>query len=142
MFNFFRKSQDSKRVLAPEREADGFVLLGDTVGEQKTASNNKASFPETGTTYTQPLQTHVEDASRMTVSGAETSQGTSQALEGNPLMPELLNDIPFTLAPHILTMQSTFNDLPDQLLSCDINDDHLSRFCYDFTLENSVLCDP
>ncbi|XP_039379036.1 UBAP1-MVB12-associated (UMA)-domain containing protein 1 isoform X5 [Mauremys reevesii] len=27
MFNLFRKSQDSKKVSLPEREADGFVLL-------------------------------------------------------------------------------------------------------------------
>ncbi|XP_065443089.1 UBAP1-MVB12-associated (UMA)-domain containing protein 1 isoform X3 [Chrysemys picta bellii] len=27
MFNFFRKTQDSKKVSLPEREADGFVLL-------------------------------------------------------------------------------------------------------------------
>ncbi|XP_030056922.1 LOW QUALITY PROTEIN: UBAP1-MVB12-associated (UMA)-domain containing protein 1 [Microcaecilia unicolor] len=134
MFSFFRKSQDSKRVLQQEREADGFVLLGDAAGERRTASNSNTSSPERDNTYNQPLQKHIEDA--------ETNQGASQTLEGNPLMPELLSDIPFTLAPHVLTMQSTFGDLPDQLLTCDISDDHLSRFHYDFTLENSVLCDP
>lgn len=28
MFSFFRKSQDSKKVTVPEREADGFVIVG------------------------------------------------------------------------------------------------------------------
>lgn len=28
MFSFFRKSQDSKKVMVPEREADGFVIVG------------------------------------------------------------------------------------------------------------------
>nr|XP_033786915.1 UBAP1-MVB12-associated (UMA)-domain containing protein 1 [Geotrypetes seraphini]XP_033786916.1 UBAP1-MVB12-associated (UMA)-domain containing protein 1 [Geotrypetes seraphini] len=134
MFSFFRKSQDSKKALVAEREADGFVLLGDTAGEQRTSSNNNTSFPERDNSYNQPLQKSVEDA--------ETNQGTSQTFEGNPLMPELLSDIPFTLAPHVLMMQSTFGDLPDQLLTCEVNDGHLSSFHYDFTLENSVLCDP
>lgn len=28
MFSFFRKSQDTKKVLVTEKEADGFVVLG------------------------------------------------------------------------------------------------------------------
>ncbi|XP_039379035.1 UBAP1-MVB12-associated (UMA)-domain containing protein 1 isoform X4 [Mauremys reevesii] len=59
MFNLFRKSQDSKKVSLPEREADGFVLLGDTINEQRRASKDKNSFPEAGPTYSQPVQTRI-----------------------------------------------------------------------------------
>lgn len=55
-------------------------------------------------------------------------------------LPELLGDVPFTLAPHILAMQAGFPLLPELRLSRDIND-NLANFHYDFTLENSVLCD-
>lgn len=71
---------------------------------------------------------------------AEAGNETSQHLESNTLMSELLNDVPFTLAPHVLAVQDTCNDLPDQLLSYNISD-NLTRFWYDFTLENSVICD-
>ncbi|KAM9434702.1 UBAP1-MVB12-associated (UMA)-domain containing protein 1 isoform 2-T2 [Clarias gariepinus] len=53
---------------------------------------------------------------------------------------ELLGDIPFTLAPHVLAMQAGMSRLPDINLPRDINE-NLASFCYDFSLENSVLCD-
>ncbi|TKC47481.1 hypothetical protein EI555_017969 [Monodon monoceros] len=61
-----------------------------------------------------------------------------QTLENSSLMAELLSDVPFTLAPHVLAVQGTISDLPDHLLSYDVSE-NLSRFWYDFTLENSVL---
>ncbi|KAM9164745.1 UBAP1-MVB12-associated (UMA)-domain containing protein 1 isoform 2-T3 [Pangshura tecta] len=140
MFSLFRKSQDSKKVSLPEREVDGFVVLGDTINEQRRASKDKNSFPEAGPTYSQPVQPHTEKHSHLTVVGAEEGNETSQHLESNHLMSEFLNDVPFTLAPNVLAVQDISNGLPDQLLPYDIND-NLSRFWYDFTLENSVLCD-
>uniref|UniRef100_A0A3Q1EPB3 UMA domain-containing protein n=1 Tax=Acanthochromis polyacanthus TaxID=80966 RepID=A0A3Q1EPB3_9TELE len=53
-------------------------------------------------------------------------------------LPDLLGDIPFTLAPHVQAMQAGFTFIPDVLLSRDINY-NLANFQYDFTLENSVL---
>lgn len=77
----------------------------------------------------------------MTVAGGpEMEREAGQTLESSSLMPELLSDVPFTLAPHILAVQGTISDLPDHLLSYDVSE-NLSRFWYDFTLENSVLCD-
>uniref|UniRef100_A0A8C9BCN0 UBAP1-MVB12-associated (UMA) domain containing 1 n=1 Tax=Phocoena sinus TaxID=42100 RepID=A0A8C9BCN0_PHOSS len=43
MFHFFRKPPESKKPLVPEREADGFVLLGDTPHEQRVAARGKTS---------------------------------------------------------------------------------------------------
>lgn len=60
--------------------------------------------------------------------------------DGVPGHTELLGDIPFTLAPHILAMQAGLPGLPDFTLPRDINE-NLANFCYDFTLENSVLCE-
>ncbi|NXY81835.1 UMAD1 protein, partial [Alcedo cyanopectus] len=78
--------------------------------------------------------------SQLTVSSAEVGNERNQNLESSPLMSDLLSDVPFALAPHVLAVQGTHSDIPDQLLTYNIND-NLSRFWYDFTLENSVLCD-
>ncbi|KFW82633.1 hypothetical protein N305_06361, partial [Manacus vitellinus] len=79
--------------------------------------------------------------SQLTVPSAEVGNQRSQNLESSPFMSDLLSDVPFALAPHVLAVQGTQSDVPDRLLTYDIND-NLSRFWYDFTLENSVLCDP
>ncbi|XP_062461002.1 UBAP1-MVB12-associated (UMA)-domain containing protein 1 [Pezoporus occidentalis] len=141
MFSFFRKSQDSKKVTVPEREADGFVIVGDTIDDQSRESKDKTSFPETRPMYKQPSQTNTGHRSQLSVSSAEVGNERSQNLESSPFMSDLLSDVPFALAPHVLAVQGTRNDVPDRLLTYDIND-NLSRFWYDFTLENSVLCDP
>lgn len=66
--------------------------------------------------------------------------GTSAAVEAAAAaaLPDLLGDVPFTLAPHVLAMQTGLPVVPDVLLSRDINY-NLASFQYDFTLENSVL---
>ncbi|KFP83475.1 hypothetical protein N310_02717, partial [Acanthisitta chloris] len=79
--------------------------------------------------------------SQLTVSSAEAGNQRSQNLESSSFMSDLLSDVPFALAPHVLAVQGVHSDIPDRLLAYDIND-NLSRFWYDFTLENSVLCDP
>ncbi|NXD18741.1 UMAD1 protein, partial [Nothocercus nigrocapillus] len=79
--------------------------------------------------------------SQLTTSSAEMGSERSPNLEGSPFMSDLLSDVPFALAPHVLAAQGARRDVPDPLLTYDIND-NLSRFWYDFTLENSVLCDP
>uniref|UniRef100_A0A452SC11 UBAP1-MVB12-associated (UMA) domain containing 1 n=1 Tax=Ursus americanus TaxID=9643 RepID=A0A452SC11_URSAM len=84
--------------------------------------------------------TDKENSSSVTVAGPEMENKAGQTLENNSLMAELLSDVPFTLAPHVLAVQGTISDLPDHLLSYDVSE-NLSRFWYDFTLENSVLCD-
>lgn len=65
--------------------------------------------------------------------------GTTAAVEvAVAPLPDLLGDVPFTLAPHVLAMQAGLPLIPDVLLSRDINY-NLASFQYDFTLENSVL---
>ncbi|XP_045683433.1 UBAP1-MVB12-associated (UMA)-domain containing protein 1 [Phyllostomus hastatus] len=134
MFHFFRKPPESKTPSAPEKEADGFVLLGDTANEQRAAARGETSEVEGN----QP--TGKENSSSVTVAGPEAENKAGQTLENSSLMAELLSDVPFTLAPHVLAVQGTISDLPDHLLTYDVSE-NLSRFWYDFTLENSVLCD-
>ncbi|NXN99304.1 UMAD1 protein, partial [Rhinopomastus cyanomelas] len=140
MFSFFRKSQESKKVPVAEREADGFVIVGDTIDDQSRESKDKTSFPDTRPMYNQPPQTNAGHRSQLTASSAEAGNERSSNLESIPFMSDLLSDVPFALAPHVLAAQGTHNDVPDRLLTYNIND-NLSRFWYDFTLENSVLCD-
>ncbi|XP_070280434.1 UBAP1-MVB12-associated (UMA)-domain containing protein 1 isoform X2 [Myotis yumanensis] len=85
-------------------------------------------------------KTGTENSSIVTVAGPGAETKAGQPLENSSFMAELLSDVPFTLAPHVLAVQGTISDLPDHLLTCDISE-NLSRFWYDFTLENSVLCD-
>lgn len=132
MFHFFRKPAESKKPSGPEPEADGFVLLGATANEVRCKTSEAEG--------SQALETGKEDTSSVTVSGPETENQTGQTLQNNSLTAELLSDVPFTLAPHVLAAQGTISDLPDHVLSYDVGD-NLSRFWYDFTLENSVLCD-
>lgn len=136
MFHFFRKPPESKKPSVPEKEADGFVLLGETANERRMEARGETSDTE----GSQPLETGQENASSVTVAGSEAENKAGQTLENSSLMAELLNDVPFTLAPHVLAVQGTVSDLPDHLLSYDVSE-NLSRFWYDFSLENSVLCD-
>ncbi|XP_016048074.1 UBAP1-MVB12-associated (UMA)-domain containing protein 1 isoform X2 [Erinaceus europaeus] len=136
MFHFFRKPPESKKPSVPETEADGFVLLGETTDEQRVAVSSETSEVESNV----PLQTGKENSSSVTIADPEMENKTCQTLDNSTLMTELLSDVPFTLAPHVLAVQGTISDLPDHLLSYDVSE-NLSRFWYDFSLENSVLFD-
>ncbi|KAM5204305.1 UBAP1-MVB12-associated (UMA)-domain containing protein 1 isoform 2-T3 [Hipposideros larvatus] len=109
---------------------------GDTADEQRMEARDKTSEVD----GSQPLETGQGNSSRVTVAGSEADNQAGHTRESGSLMAELLSDVPFTLAPHVLAMQGTTSDLPDHLLTYDISE-NLSRFWYDFTLENSVLCD-
>ncbi|XP_021573267.1 UBAP1-MVB12-associated (UMA)-domain containing protein 1 [Carlito syrichta] len=87
-----------------------------------------------------PRMADKESPSSVTASDPKMEVKAGQTLESGLPTAELLSDVPFTLAPHVLAVQGPVGDLPDHLLSCDISE-NLSRFWYDFTLENSVLCD-
>ncbi|XP_015266438.1 PREDICTED: UBAP1-MVB12-associated (UMA)-domain containing protein 1 [Gekko japonicus] len=135
MFSFFRKSQDTKKII--EKEADGFVLLDNATNEEKNEFKDKMSC---GTGLGQTLQKNADNGLNLTEAGTAVRTEKNHNVESNPFMSELLSDVPFTLAPHVLAAQDACSDLPQQLLSCDVNDS-LTRFWYDFTLENSVLCE-
>lgn len=113
---------------------DAHKGVGDTENEQRMAASGNTSEVEDN----QPTGQENSPTGTGAGPGAETKAG--QLLENSSFMAELLSDVPFTLAPHVLAVQGTVSDLPDHLLACDVSE-NLSRFWYDFTLENSVLCD-
>ncbi|RLW11605.1 hypothetical protein DV515_00001549 [Chloebia gouldiae] len=160
MFSFFRKSQDSKKVTGPEREADGFVIVDKIAvsqsegaaiaggsSRQVTQLMIKVETQRIKLHFRRPDQctvnlhsTHATEKrkkksglintghrSQLTVSSTEMGNQRSQTLESSPFMSDLLSDVPFALAPHVLAVQGTHSDVPDRLLTYDIND-NLSRF--------------
>ncbi|XP_046875614.1 UBAP1-MVB12-associated (UMA)-domain containing protein 1 [Hypomesus transpacificus] len=146
MFSFLGLRKDSKKSTS-ERETDGFVIIGDTAEEQwQKTQTLKASQLATNVIVRPskpfcpgPVRT-AERVQLPPVPPPVMSSPGPATVEVALSLPELLGDVPFTLAPHILAMQAGFPLLPELRLSRDIND-NLANFHYDFTLENSVLCD-
>ncbi|XP_064205102.1 UBAP1-MVB12-associated (UMA)-domain containing protein 1 [Anguilla rostrata] len=136
MLSFLGLRKDSKKS-SSEKETDGFVIIGETAEEkrQKVQSVSLA----TNVIVLPSKSTNVNPAPP-TLPYQPSPAPPVAAAEAAPFLPELLGDIPFTLAPHILAMQTGVPQIPDFILTRDIND-NLASFRYDFTLENSVLCD-
>ncbi|XP_076157222.1 UBAP1-MVB12-associated (UMA)-domain containing protein 1 [Alosa pseudoharengus] len=162
MLSFFGLRKDQSKKPSAERELDGFVIIGETVEEQRQNiaphSTNviiQPAKPPRGRPAPPPV------AEDLQASGAEPAQewpprpahgsGGDAVAHGSggdavavPSLPELLVDVPFALAPHILAVQTARPALllPDLVLNGDINHNLLDHFRYDFTLENSVLNEP
>ncbi|XP_070841443.1 UBAP1-MVB12-associated (UMA)-domain containing protein 1 [Chaetodon trifascialis] len=144
MFSFLGLRKDSKKSTSEKEVDGGFVIIGETVEEQRRKiqtmniaqlSTNVIVQPSKSscTVPAQPTNTKYPTAFPTTAPLAGTS-----SVEAASALPDLLGDVPFTLAPHIVAMQAGFPLIPDVLLSRDINY-NLASFQYDFTLENSVL---
>ncbi|ROK35677.1 UBAP1-MVB12-associated (UMA)-domain containing protein 1 [Anabarilius grahami] len=180
MLKFFGFKNDGAKK-SNDRETDGFVIIGETVEDQRqkiqsmnieqpatnvivqpskiTAVNLHANFLQPFSSEDAPVEvlTSVADldvspSSTRNRGFTETAQPSSQptsakmssetqSVDATPALTELLGDIPFTLAPHILAMQAGLPFVTEIPLPHDIND-KLANFRYDFSLENSVLCEP
>ncbi|KAJ0054751.1 hypothetical protein NL108_001238 [Boleophthalmus pectinirostris] len=150
MFNLFGFRKDAKKSTSEKEAEGGFVIVGETVEEQKQRMQTKNIGQPSTNVIVQPSKTvrplpplPVDPKLPVDFSGSGASAGPAVAPAGagpEPAhhLPDLLGDIPFTLAPHILAMQAGFPLIPDVLLSRDVNY-NLSNFQYDFTLENSVI---
>ncbi|KAM6958813.1 UBAP1-MVB12-associated (UMA)-domain containing protein 1 [Aplochiton taeniatus] len=146
MFSFLGLRKDSSKKSSSERETDGgFVIVGETPAERQEVQTPYNPQPSTNVIVLPSKASSAPPARPSAVdllppaSAPVTSAPLSQTVDAAPSLPELLGDVPFTLAPHVLAMQTGFSLIPDVLLSRDINH-NLSNFHYDFTLENSVLC--
>lgn len=147
MFNFLGLRKDSKKSTTEKEVEGGFVIIGETVDEQrKKIQTMNIAQPSTNVIVQPTRSSYRAPAPPTTTNLPSTSPsyapvpGTS-AVEAAPALPDLLGDVPFALAPHILAMQAGFPLIPDVLMSRDINY-NLATFQYDFTLENSVLHNP
>uniref|UniRef100_A0A3B3HC61 UBAP1-MVB12-associated (UMA) domain containing 1 n=1 Tax=Oryzias latipes TaxID=8090 RepID=A0A3B3HC61_ORYLA len=125
MMNFLGLRKEPKKV---DKEVEGgFVLLG-----KKPKQQPRSSAP--------PPPPPPAEAVTADVFHSDQTAGLPGA-EAASSLPDLLADVPFTLAPYILAMQTGLPAAPDVLLSSDMNC-RLSSFQYDFSLETSVLlCD-
>lgn len=145
MLKFFGFKNDGAKK-STEGETDGFVIIGETVEEQRQKIQSMNIAHPTTNVIVQPSKP--SSARGITETTQPSSQPTSakmcsetHAVDAPPALPELLGDIPFTLAPHIVAMQAGLAFGTDITLPHDISD-KLANFRYDFTLENSVLCEP
>ncbi|XP_028317347.1 UBAP1-MVB12-associated (UMA)-domain containing protein 1 isoform X2 [Gouania willdenowi] len=137
MFNFLGFRKDSKKSSADKEVDGGFVIIGETVDEQRRKMQTiTIAKPSTNSSCPSPaLPFDTRHSSALPHPGPVVGPPAADMVSA---IPDLLGDIPFTLAPHVLAMQAGFPLIPDVLLSQDINY-NLANFQYDFTLENSVL---
>ncbi|XP_047240773.1 UBAP1-MVB12-associated (UMA)-domain containing protein 1 [Girardinichthys multiradiatus] len=142
MLNFFGLRKDSKKSPSDKEVDGGFVVVGETAGEQKQRIPTVNTAQPSTNVIVQPSKsscaTPFQPADENPPAALLHIPGGHPAVEVSSALPDLLGDIPFTLAPHVLAMQAGSNLLPDVLLSRDINY-NLASFQYDFTLENTVL---
>lgn len=138
MLNLFgiRKNTESPNKSTSEKEVDGFVILGETANEREVLQGCEPGNQATSTRF-QTIQDKTTNLYPVYTSETCTTEQMDQTFKDFPLSAELLNDVPFTLAPHILAIHASFQDLPASLLLS--KNENLARFGYDFTLENSVL---
>ncbi|XP_071771078.1 UBAP1-MVB12-associated (UMA)-domain containing protein 1 [Centroberyx gerrardi] len=147
MFSFLGLRKDSKKSTS-ERETDGgFVIIGETLEEQRRKIQAMNIVQPSTNVIVQPSKSSYMIPAQPAVATLPAGfpamapvAGPPAAADAAPSLPDLLGDVPFTLAPHVLATQTGFPLIPDVLLSRDINY-NLASFQYDFTLENSVLCD-
>ncbi|XP_041665348.1 UBAP1-MVB12-associated (UMA)-domain containing protein 1 [Cheilinus undulatus] len=141
MFSFLGLRKDSKKSTEKEVEG-GFVIIGETVEEQRRKMQTMNITQPSTNVIVHPSKSSLPYPAQPTnlpaASPSSAPLAGSSTVETAPTLPDLLGDVPFTLAPHILAMQTGFPLIPDVLMSRDINY-NLASFQYDFTLENSVL---
>ncbi|KAK5855506.1 hypothetical protein PBY51_005603 [Eleginops maclovinus] len=150
MFSFLGLRKDSKKSPSEKESDGGFVIVGETLEEQKrkTQGMNIAQSSSSGYVVVQSSQSSCpypalpSDIKRPAPppppAAAAAPDPSPSAGESASQLPDLLGDVPFSLAPHVLAVQVGLPLFPDLLLDRDLNY-NLSSFQYDFTLENSVL---
>lgn len=141
MFNFLGLRKDSKKPVTEKEVDGGFVIIGETVEEQRKKIQTMNIAQHSTSVIVQPSKPSRPapvPAQPFDLRLPAVSPGPVPAADAASALPDLLGDIPFTLAPHVLAVQAAFPLIPDVLLSRDINY-NLANFQYDFTLENSVL---
>ncbi|XP_031135183.1 UBAP1-MVB12-associated (UMA)-domain containing protein 1 [Sander lucioperca] len=144
MFSFLGLRNNSKKPTSDKEVDGGFVVIGETVEEQRRKIQSINIVQPSTNVIVQPSRSSCTvpaqptDTKHPAAFPAGAPIAGPSAVEAASALPDLLGDVPFTLAPHVLAMQAGLPLIPDVLLSRDINY-NLTSFQYDFTLENSVL---
>uniref|UniRef100_A0A1A8EBI0 UMA domain-containing protein n=1 Tax=Nothobranchius kadleci TaxID=1051664 RepID=A0A1A8EBI0_NOTKA len=144
MLNFFGLRKDSKKSAAEKDVDGGFVVVGETAEERRRRMPPKSVTQPSTNVIVQPSKPSSPSPTQPSdemlpapVTHPAPGHGPP-ASQAAPTLPDLLGDVPFTLAPHVLALQAGFPVVPDVLMSRDMNS-NLTSFHYDFTLENSVI---
>ncbi|XP_033933458.1 UBAP1-MVB12-associated (UMA)-domain containing protein 1 isoform X5 [Pseudochaenichthys georgianus] len=143
MLSFLGLRKESKKSPS-EKEADGgFTIVGETLEEQRGKTRTQSvAQPSSGYVIVQPpkascpypaLASDIKRPAPLPPPSSSSSVG-----ESSSVLPDLLEDVPFSLSPHVLTVMSSLQLIPDLLLDPELSY-NLSSFQYDFSLENSVL---
>ncbi|XP_074470388.1 UBAP1-MVB12-associated (UMA)-domain containing protein 1 [Sebastes fasciatus] len=146
MFSFLGLRKDSKKSTSEKEVDGGFVIIGETVDEQRRKVQTMNIAQPSTNVVVQPSRSSCAAVAQPVnmmyptafATAAPTAGISTSSVEAASTLPDLLGDVPFTLAPHVLAMQAGLPLITDVLLSRDINY-NLANFQYDFTLENSVL---
>ncbi|XP_061598059.1 UBAP1-MVB12-associated (UMA)-domain containing protein 1 [Cololabis saira] len=150
MLSFFGFRKDSKKSTSDKEVDGGFVIIGETAEEQRQKMSTMNIAQPSTNVIIRPFRESRPNPSRHTgeklpapvrpVRPADEPPAVEapSASSASSASQDLLSDIPFTLAPHVLAMHSGFPRVTDVLLSCNLNYS-LGSYKYDFSLENSVL---
>ncbi|TNN34401.1 UBAP1-MVB12-associated (UMA)-domain containing protein 1 [Liparis tanakae] len=114
------------------------LLVGETPAEQRRKTQSGSIAQPSTNVIVQPLRPPYPAPPAGTRHPAPLPPPPTAAAPVAEALPDLLGDVPFTLAPHVLAVQAAMPLMPDVLLSRDGNY-NLASFQYDFTLENSVV---
>ncbi|XP_072910276.1 UBAP1-MVB12-associated (UMA)-domain containing protein 1 isoform X2 [Hemitrygon akajei] len=137
IFGIRKNTESSKNTTVHEKEVDGFIIVGETANERKNTLQAREPGNQATSACYQESQGQTENLYPVYTDETSSADQMNQTVKGFHLNVDLLSDVPFTLAPHILAIHGSFQDLPANLLK-NMNE-NLARFGYDFTLENSVL---
>ncbi|KAM9824284.1 UBAP1-MVB12-associated (UMA)-domain containing protein 1 [Neosynchiropus ocellatus] len=136
MLSFFGLRKDSKKSQSEKESEGGFVIIGETVEEERQ-KKRAADLAHRSTNVIVVPSKPSCSALTTTTSPTATQTQPSPVEEEALALPDLLKDVPFTLAPHVKAIQ--MNCSIPCLLQIEDRKCNISSFHYEFTLENSVL---
>ncbi|XP_053719370.1 UBAP1-MVB12-associated (UMA)-domain containing protein 1 [Synchiropus splendidus] len=135
MLSFFGLRKDSKKSQSEKESEGGFVIIGETVEEQQHKKRSANFIHRSTNVIVVPAK---PSCSALTKTSPTATQTRPAPVEEEAVaLPDLLKDVPFTLAPHVKAIQMRCS-VPC-LLEIEDMKCNVSHFHYEFTLENSVL---
>ncbi|KAK2829963.1 hypothetical protein Q5P01_017894 [Channa striata] len=117
MFSFLGLRKDPKKSTLEKEVDGGFVMIGETVEEQRKKIQTMNTAQPSTNVIVQPSKSSCTTPAQPSDMKLPATLPSVQALaepsavEAALTVPDLLGDIPFTLAPHVLAMQAGFPPL-------------------------------
>ncbi|XP_029022082.1 UBAP1-MVB12-associated (UMA)-domain containing protein 1 [Betta splendens] len=137
MLSLFGLRKDAKKPTSDKEVDGGFVIVGETADEQRRKMQTINIVQPSTNVIVQRSKPSCPSSAQPTNTKVCATAGAADLATS---LPDLLGDVPFTLAPHVQAVQAGLPLISDMIFSNDIKY-NLAHFQYDFTLENSVLHD-